>query len=76
MVILHLVPNLFGTPLANIRLFQPDFGMALTATAVTGVLWAVFRLGVAYTPTDLVLPGERVPTEQIGLSPVWGGRPA
>ena len=48
-VILHLVPNLFGTPLANIRLFQPDFGMALTATAVTGVLWAVFRLGVAYT---------------------------
>ena len=35
-VILHLVPNLFGTPLANIRLFQPDLGIALIATAVTG----------------------------------------
>ena len=44
-----LVPNLFGSPLANISLFQPDLGMALIATAVTGVLWAVFRLGVAYT---------------------------
>ncbi len=48
-VILHLVPNLFGTPLANIRLFQPDLGIALMATAVTGVLWALFRLAVAYT---------------------------
>ncbi len=48
-VILHLVPNMFGTPLANIRLFQPDLGIALIATAVTGVLWAVFRLAVAYT---------------------------
>ncbi len=48
-VILYLVPNLFGTPLANIRLFQPDLGVALLATAVTGVLWAVFRLAVAYT---------------------------
>ena len=48
-VVLHLVPNLFGTPLANIRLFQPDLGVALIATAVTGVLWAVFRLAVAYT---------------------------
>ncbi len=42
-VLLHLVPNLFGTPLANIRLFQPDLGIALIATAVTGVLWAVVQ---------------------------------
>lgn len=48
-VVLHLVPNLFGTPLSTIRLFQPDLGIALIATAVTGVLWAVARLGVAYT---------------------------
>ncbi len=48
-VILHLVPNLFGTPLANLRLFQPDLALALIATALTGVLWAVFRLAVAYT---------------------------
>ena len=48
-VILFLMPSLLGAPLGTIRLFQPDMGVALIATAVTGVLWAVFRLGVAYT---------------------------
>jgi CubicO group peptidase (beta-lactamase class C family) len=48
-VILLLVPNLFGSPLGNLLLFAPDFGLVLVATAVFGVLWAVFRLGVAYT---------------------------
>jgi CubicO group peptidase (beta-lactamase class C family) len=48
-VLLWLVPNLFGTPLDNLLLFAPDLGLALVATAVMGVLWAVFRLGVAYT---------------------------
>jgi hypothetical protein len=48
-VILWLVPNLFGTPLTNLLLFAPDLGLALVATAVSGVLWAVFRLEVAYT---------------------------
>ena len=35
--------------------FQPDFGLLLLAGAVTGVLWAVLRLGVASTRT----PGSR-----------------
>ena len=48
-VIFSLVPRLGGAPLGTIRLFQPDFGLALIATAVSGVLWALFRLGVAYT---------------------------
>jgi hypothetical protein len=48
-VILRLVPNLFGSPLGNLLLFAPDFGLALIFTAAFGVLWAVFRLGVAYT---------------------------
>jgi len=48
-VILWLVPNLFGAPLGTLVRFQPDLGLALIATAVSGVLWAVFRLGVAYT---------------------------
>ncbi len=48
-VILVLVPRLSGSPLANLNQFQPDFVLVLIATAVTGVLWAVFRLGVAYT---------------------------
>ncbi len=46
---LWLVPSLTGAPLSTIRLYQPDWGLALIAAAVTGVLWAVFRLGVAYT---------------------------
>jgi CubicO group peptidase (beta-lactamase class C family) len=52
-VILWLVPNLFGSPLATLLRFAPDFGLALVATAVFGVLWAVFRLGVAYTEKSL-----------------------
>ena len=48
-VIFSLVPRLGGAPLGTIRLFQPDLGLALIATAVSGVLWAVLRLGVAYT---------------------------
>jgi CubicO group peptidase (beta-lactamase class C family) len=48
-VILWLVPTLLGAPLDTLRLFQPDLGLVLITTAVTGVLWAVFRLAVAYT---------------------------
>ncbi len=52
-VILVLVPSLVGSPLRSLSLFQPDLGLALVATAVTGVMWAVFRLGVAYTGRSL-----------------------
>jgi CubicO group peptidase (beta-lactamase class C family) len=48
-VIVWLVPTLLGAPLDTLRLFQPDLGLVLITTAVTGVLWAVFRLAVAYT---------------------------
>jgi CubicO group peptidase (beta-lactamase class C family) len=48
-VILWLMPTLLGSPLGSLNLFQPDLGLALVATAVSGVLWAVFRLGVAHT---------------------------
>jgi len=48
-VTLSLVPGLIGAPLGTIRRFQPDMGLAMIATAVTGVLWASFRLAVAYT---------------------------
>ncbi len=48
-VLLWLVPSLLGTPLGKLSLFAPDYLLALIATAVTGVLWVVFRLGVAYT---------------------------
>ena len=48
-VIFSLVPSLGGVPLGTIILFNPIFGWAIVASAVTGVLWAVFRRGVAYT---------------------------
>jgi hypothetical protein len=48
-VLLFLVPKLFGAPLSTIRLFQPDLGWTMIASAATGVLWAVFRLGVAFS---------------------------
>lgn len=43
------MPGLFGTPLMNTMLFQPDLGLALIATAATGVVWAAFRLANAST---------------------------
>jgi CubicO group peptidase (beta-lactamase class C family) len=48
-VMLVLVPQLFGAPLGTIWLFSPDFALGLVACAVGGLLWAVFRLGVAYS---------------------------
>jgi len=48
-VLLFLVPSLFGTPLRHWSLFQPDVVLVFVASAVMGVLWAAFRLGVAYT---------------------------
>ena len=48
-VLVGLVPSLLGTPLGTLGLFAPDYLLALIATAVAGVLWAVFRLGVAYS---------------------------
>ena len=46
---LWLMPSLLGSPLRSLALFQPDLVLALVAGAALGVLWAVFRLGVAYT---------------------------
>ena len=47
-VCVGLVPSLNGAPLGTLIAFQPDFGWTLIANAVTGPLWAVFRLGLAY----------------------------
>ncbi|REK12634.1 MAG: hypothetical protein DWQ40_10960 [Actinobacteria bacterium] len=48
-VLMWLTPRLFGTSLSSLALFQPDLVLVLVATSLLGVLWAVFRLGVAYT---------------------------
>lgn len=47
--LLVLVPNLNGTPLAHWAVFQPDVVVAFVASAVAGVLWASFRIVVAFT---------------------------
>jgi len=46
--LVSLIPQLFGVSLGTLRLFQPDLALTFVATAATGVMWAVFRLGVAY----------------------------
>lgn len=48
-VLLLLVPRLLGVPLGTLRIFQPDLALVMIASAITGVLWASFRLGLAYT---------------------------
>ncbi len=48
-VFLGLVPSLNGTQLNHLIQFQPDVVLTFVACAVTGVLWAGFRLVVAYT---------------------------
>lgn len=45
---LHLIPRLFGVPLATLGRYQPDFTLLLAATALTSVVWAVARLILAY----------------------------
>ncbi len=45
----YLIPRLFGLSIGTLRVFQPDLALTMVATAMTGVMWAVFRLGVAYS---------------------------
>ena len=45
----YLIPRLFGLSIGTLRVFQPDLALTMVATAATGVMWAVFRLGVAYS---------------------------
>ncbi len=45
----YLIPKLFGVSIQTLRLFSPDLALALMATAVAGVIWAVFRLAVFYS---------------------------
>jgi CubicO group peptidase (beta-lactamase class C family) len=48
-VVFGLMPSLVGASFGTLNLFEPDLGLTLIAIPVTGVLWAVFRLGVAYS---------------------------
>ena len=47
--VFYLLPRMVGAPISAIRAFQPDFAIALVATGILGVVWAVFRLVIGYT---------------------------
>ncbi|MEL6540660.1 MAG: serine hydrolase domain-containing protein [Pseudomonadota bacterium] len=44
-----IIPNAAGAPLNAVRVFQPDFGLGLITTGLTGIVWAVLRLILAYS---------------------------
>lgn len=46
---LYLIPHLFGVSMGTLSLFSPDLALTMVASGVTGVMWAVFRLGVFYS---------------------------
>ena len=48
-VLVWVMPRLLGSPIGTILRFQPDVGIVLVASAVMGMVWATFRLGVAYS---------------------------
>ncbi len=48
-VLAGLIPQVFGVSMGTLRQFQPDLALTMVASAATGVTWAVFRLGVAYS---------------------------
>ncbi|TIX50527.1 serine hydrolase domain-containing protein [Alteraurantiacibacter aquimixticola] len=46
--LLWLVPYLFGTSFTTLHLYLPDMVIAMIASSVTGVTWAVLRLAIAF----------------------------
>lgn len=48
-VLLRVVPNLFGTTLSGLALYQPDLVILLYASVIAGAIWAVLRLVIAHT---------------------------
>ncbi len=48
-VVFSLMPHLLGASFGTLNLFSPDLGLILIAIPVTGVLWAILRLGIAYS---------------------------
>lgn len=47
-VLTVIVPRMFGGSLGMLGLYQPDFALAMVATAALGPAWAIFRLVLAY----------------------------
>jgi hypothetical protein len=48
-VLLRVVPDLFGTTLTGLALYQPDLVVLLYASVIASAIWAVLRLVIAHT---------------------------
>jgi CubicO group peptidase (beta-lactamase class C family) len=48
-VLLKVVPGLFGTTLGGLALYQPDLVILLYASVILSAIWAVLRLVIAHT---------------------------
>jgi hypothetical protein len=48
-IFFYLIPRLFGLSIRSLQFFWPDLGLTFVAGAATGVMWAAFRLGLAYS---------------------------
>ncbi|MDC8755963.1 serine hydrolase [Erythrobacter sp. sf7] len=46
--LLAIAPGFFGGSLNTLLLYQPDFATCMIAAAITGPLWAMMRLMIAY----------------------------
>jgi hypothetical protein len=42
-----MIPELFGVLIGTLGLYQPDLVQIFMASALTGVAWAIFWLGMA-----------------------------
>lgn len=56
--LLAIVPGFFGGSLNTLLLYQPDFAACMIAAALTGPLWAVVRLMIAYRPSPSSGPAQ------------------
>ncbi len=48
-ILLLVVPGLFGVPLRTLLIYLPDAGLLMIATAALGLIWAAARLAIAYS---------------------------
>ncbi|WP_199799091.1 serine hydrolase domain-containing protein [Porphyrobacter sp. YT40] len=56
--LLAIVPGFFGGSLNTLLLYQPDFAACMIAAALTGPLWAVVRLMIAYRTSPSSAPAQ------------------
>lgn len=49
LLLIGLLPRVFGGSITTLQLYQPDFAWCLIAAAILALGWAIFRLALAYS---------------------------